>query len=96
MRVGAQSIDVVQAHGKTFEITSEVTALDPDRAWPRATPNAIGSVVICRSASAASSIGRSRSSSVVVHRCTVPCSLAASMRTSVGSRDGRNGSTRPP
>ena len=32
MRVGAQSIDVVQANGKMIEIISEVTALDPDRA----------------------------------------------------------------
>ena len=32
MQVGARSVDVVQARGKTFEIISEVTALDPDRA----------------------------------------------------------------
>src|SRR3712207_502133 len=32
MRVGAKSIDVVQAQGKSMEIISEVTALDPDRA----------------------------------------------------------------
>jgi uncharacterized protein YndB with AHSA1/START domain len=32
MRVGARSIEVVQAHGKSMEIISEVTALDPDRA----------------------------------------------------------------
>ena len=32
MRVGAKSIEVVEAHGKTMEITSEVTALDADRA----------------------------------------------------------------
>jgi uncharacterized protein YndB with AHSA1/START domain len=31
MRVGARSIDVVEARGKTVEITSEVTALDEDR-----------------------------------------------------------------
>jgi uncharacterized protein YndB with AHSA1/START domain len=32
MRVGARSIEVVEARGKTVEITSEVTALDEDRA----------------------------------------------------------------
>jgi uncharacterized protein YndB with AHSA1/START domain len=32
MRVGARSIEVVEASGKTIEIISEVTALDPDRA----------------------------------------------------------------
>jgi uncharacterized protein YndB with AHSA1/START domain len=32
MRVGAKSIEVVEAHGKPIEILSEVTALDPDRA----------------------------------------------------------------
>ena len=32
MRVGAKSIEVVEAHGKMIEITSEVTALDADRA----------------------------------------------------------------
>ena len=31
MRVGARSIEVVDVHGKTMEIVSEVTALDPDR-----------------------------------------------------------------
>ena len=32
MRVGAKSIEVVEAHGKMIEIISEVTALDPDQA----------------------------------------------------------------
>jgi uncharacterized protein YndB with AHSA1/START domain len=32
MRVGARSIEVVEAHGKTVEIISEVTALEEDRA----------------------------------------------------------------
>jgi hypothetical protein len=32
MRVGAKSIEVVQARGKTFEMISEVTALDGERA----------------------------------------------------------------
>ena len=32
MRVGAKSIEVVEAHGKMIEIISEVTALDEDRA----------------------------------------------------------------
>ena len=32
MRVGARSIEVVEARGKMIEITSEVTALDMDRA----------------------------------------------------------------
>jgi uncharacterized protein YndB with AHSA1/START domain len=31
-RVGAKSIEVVEAQGKMMEIISEVTALDPDRA----------------------------------------------------------------
>ncbi|GIE92947.1 SRPBCC family protein [Paractinoplanes rishiriensis] len=31
MRVGARSIEVVEAQGRTMEIVSEVTALDPDR-----------------------------------------------------------------
>jgi uncharacterized protein YndB with AHSA1/START domain len=32
MRVGARSVEVVEAHGKTVEIISEVTALEEDRA----------------------------------------------------------------
>lgn len=32
MRVGARSIEVVEAQGRTVEITSQVTALDTDRA----------------------------------------------------------------
>jgi uncharacterized protein YndB with AHSA1/START domain len=32
MRVGAKSVELVEAHGKIVEIVSEVTALDPDRA----------------------------------------------------------------
>lgn len=32
MRVGAKSIEAVEAHGKTMEIMSEVISLDPDRA----------------------------------------------------------------
>ena len=31
MRVGARSIEVVEARGRTVEITSEVTAVEPDR-----------------------------------------------------------------
>ena len=32
LRVGARSIEVVEARGKTIELTSEVTALEEDRA----------------------------------------------------------------